>query len=863
MKDRKLLKTGVVAVTALMSIISLGFNSKTKAATNCKRVDDSKVKYVNTTFVDINPEFYNAQMRGMTSEEYYPNSVPVRSEWDKVALLFGSTEGRMVGGIQNGFTGPNERSQCHGVLQGLAKDRLVNGNLVISDRFLNGTTLFPTSGETAWNKPYNEILSNWKMPFYKEDNGYYSYNSERYHISRDDANKRFVLHEGERSGFYPFNNCTDDTSVESNRNLYFTAKMEIPFLMTSDGKVKNSSTGQYEDMVFNFSGDDDVWVFVDDKLVVDLGGLHIKQTGNINFNKNEVFYSCVYNENSNADSYDVTKTAFESGKLSPGNHTLRVFYMERAGGESNLFVSFNLQSSGVKTRYVEKYTNKEFASTIKTGPVGEKITLEEKEFKDKVLCERPSVSEVTLKDELQTYTYYYKNKYSVTADYIDKANNQKIAESETTKVTEDDQYTTNSKEVKNYKLVEEPANKNGTMPHNDVNVKYYYKYNNCKVKVNYIDKLTGNILGTASLTGVEGEEAKPEEKSFDDFVLSERPTTKTIFNKKEQEINYYYKHTGKLIVNHIDKADGKILDTEVRSGIEGDKVKTESKSFKNYSLYKSALYEQYTLNREVQEANYYYVHECKVIVNYIDKDTNETLEQIIGEASEGTVYPTFAKEFYDYQLVEKPKSENILIGKGNVEVNYYYRKLKFNLKVDMNLIKADINGNYYELKNKIGKIETPIKEANGSSTGKIYFSIKVKNDEERSGNGILVDYLPQGYEALQEENNDWTITSDRAYIDIEKIEPGEEKEYKIVLTKKQGIDICGNVRNTVRVESRNIPETTLKDNEDKNDVVIMPRTGVKTVASIASGMFMTLVVSYVGLRKIKSNKNKKDTKESK
>lgn len=859
MKEQKLLKAGVVVIATAMSIISLGFNSKVKANTNCKRVDDSKVKYVNTTFVDINPEIYNAQMRGMQSYEYYPNSIPVRSEWDKKYMLFGSTQGMMVGGIQNGFTGPNIRSNCHGVLQGLAKDKLVNGNLVISDRFTNGTTLFPTSGETGWNKPYNEILKDWKMPFYKEDNGYYSYNSEKYHIARDNANKRFVLHEGERSGFYPFNNCGDDTSVEANRNLYFTAKMDIPFLMTSDGKVKNSTTGQYEDMVFNFSGDDDVWVYVDDQLVVDLGGLHIKQTGNINFAKNEVFYSCVYNEGSNADSYNVTKAAFNSGKLSPGNHTLKVFYMERAGGESNLFVSFNLQSSGVKTRYVEKYTGKELSSTIKTGPVGDTITLEEKEFTDKVLCERPKNTTIKLKEELQTYTYYYKNKYKVTADYIDKTSNQKVAESAMTKVTEDDKYTTNSKEIKDYKLIEEPANKSGTMPHNDVNVRYYYKYANCKVKVNYIDKLTGHILDTANLTGVEGEEAKPQEKTFTDYVLTERPTTKTIFNKKDQEINYYYKHTGKLTVNYIDKSDGKKLDTAIKSGIEGDKVKTEEKSFKEYILFKKPDENEYTLTRESKEVNYYYVHQSKIFVNYIDKDTNENIGRIEDTVTEGTIYETKEKEFENYILVEKPKAQAVLIGKGNVEVNYYYRKMKFNLKVNMNLVKATINGNYYELKNKIGKIETPIKEANGNSQGKIYYKIKVANNEERSADGILVDYIPNGYEVLAEENPMWTITADRIYIDIDNIKPGEEREYDLVLTKKAGIDICGNIRNIVRVESREVPETTLKDNEDKNDVAIMPRTGVRTVAKVASGTLATLVISYVGLKKIrdqKTNKNK-------
>ena len=93
------------------------------------------------------------------------------------------------------------------------------------------------------------------------------------------------MHKGERTRFYPFNNCNDDTSISMKRNLGFTVRMDIPFIMTENGKVKNTETKEYEDMVFNFSGDDDVWVFVDDKLVLDLGGTHARLTGNINFAK--------------------------------------------------------------------------------------------------------------------------------------------------------------------------------------------------------------------------------------------------------------------------------------------------------------------------------------------------------------------------------------------------------------------------------------------------------------------------------------------------------------------------------------------------------------------------------------------------
>ena len=169
----------------------------------------------------------------------------------------------------------------------------------------------------------------------------------------------------------------------------------------------------------------------------------------------------------------------------------------------------------------------------------------------------------------------------------------------------------------------------------------------------------------------------------------------------------------------------------------------------------------------------------------------------------------------------------------------------------MNLKQGTINDRYYELKNKTGKIEAEIKEANSSSTSKLYYTIKVTNDQEKIASGMLVDYLPEGYIAKQEDNPLWTISADRIYIQIDNINPQETREYELVLTKKDGIDVCGTVSNRVRIQANEgLIETTLEDNEDINDVVIMPRTGVrKTILGISCSLLGVIIITLVTLRK--------------
>ncbi len=705
-----------LSIIALAIVLFAILPNKSMASTDCQLISDDKVRYVNATLTDIDIEAYNAMQRGVNADTYYNNlSTQERYALDLKSMLMDSTEAKCIGGVQNGYLDSYKYGDFAGATQGLVKNKLVNDNLCVVDKYTNKTSFFPTSNNNT--SAYVEYLKNWKLPFIKEENGYYSFYSNKYHVYKDYATKTLKLHQGDREGFYPFNNCSDDTFQKDQRNLAFTVRMDIPFIMTKDGKVKNSETGKYEDMVFNFSGDDDVWVFVDDQLVLDLGGCHVKLSGNINFSKNRVYYENIYNPTSKTYSKDVYKKAFDSGMLSEGKHTLKIFYMERAGGSSNLYVTFNLQSGGIKTNYIDKHTGKILDTDSKSGAVGEKVTTSAKEINGYTLIEKPKTENYTLTENLQTVNYYYAKNSKVISKYIDEITNKEISNTEVINGKYGDKYQTNKKEIKDYEFTKAQGNVTGTMKGEDITVTYYYK------------------------------------------------------------------------------------------------------------------------------------HKSKVIVNYIDKDTNEKIDTAKEDVYEGDTYKSEERKYEDYKLVEKPENETVKIAKEDITLNYYYRKLKFNLQIEMNLEKALINENYYGLNGKVGKIETEIRDANKNSSLQIYYKIKVTNNQERVGNGYITFTIPDGYRML---NQDWGISGNKAKYKVNELEIGETREYQVILEKSEGIDIAGDIKAYVRIDSEKLKETTLEDNEDMNELAIMPRTGAIIMPLIPIILSLT-ILAFIIYKKIKKN----------
>lgn len=199
-------------------------------------------------------------------------------------------------------------------------------------------------------------------------NGYYYYDSTKNFASYDKDAGRFVLYDGaavDGSGFadstkgmfFPFNTAEQVFTRESlngsgplestvgpgGLNHYFGLSMTSYFMQPADGK----SNG--EDMVFEFSGDDDVWVFIDGKLVGDVGGIHDRVGLSINFAKGAVR---IYNTSTAGGGRTYKETSLqdifgsenlENGTFKTGSyHTLKFYYLERGSGPSNMSLKYNL-----------------------------------------------------------------------------------------------------------------------------------------------------------------------------------------------------------------------------------------------------------------------------------------------------------------------------------------------------------------------------------------------------------------------------------------------------------------------------------------------------------------------------------------
>lgn len=197
--------------------------------------------------------------------------------------------------------------------------------------------------------------------------GYYEYDSQHNFASYDAATNSFKVYDspavkydgpvGKFNGmFFPFNSASQvnaNTSAESSTlNHHFGLSMSTQFIQPAENGVAGMTdyNGSARDMEFEFSGDDDVWVYIDDVLVGDLGGIHDLAKLNINFRTGDVKV--------NDKSVGTLKSLFEAAGVSTGNfsgdtfaadsqHTLKFYYLERGAAASNMHLKFNLVTQPV------------------------------------------------------------------------------------------------------------------------------------------------------------------------------------------------------------------------------------------------------------------------------------------------------------------------------------------------------------------------------------------------------------------------------------------------------------------------------------------------------------------------------------
>ncbi len=246
--------------------------------------------------------------------------------------------------------------------QGIVQGQLVNGYPILTENDIIGSNgeslayLFDPSVSHTGKASYSGA----DQLLYVDKDGYYTYDSRDYAASFDSGDKTFTLTEqtsdnGEIRGFWPF----------GTQNFWSGMHINTQFSMPVNGQVLNPK-GEYKDMQFEFSGDDDTWLYIDGVLVGDGGGIHNRTEIDVNFAKGTV---TVTGEKAGGHSggFDETKYLDDifiaAGKYNDADwedigdgsghkrfkagtyHTFDMFYLERGGGESNLYIHYNLIST--------------------------------------------------------------------------------------------------------------------------------------------------------------------------------------------------------------------------------------------------------------------------------------------------------------------------------------------------------------------------------------------------------------------------------------------------------------------------------------------------------------------------------------
>lgn len=265
--------------------------------------------------------------------------------------------------------------------QGLVGDKLVDGKMVdpmnssVVLPYFSGEAIHPykNGSEIDNNKNLSEYYNGLQFPFkqtkdkngvitYSYDSGkdyavYYNFEKNCFYESPEHI-KNETTNDGTapEDGFYPLNKPGDPRKAV---NMGFGTEFTIPFTLSKDGKING------QDITFNFTGDDDVWVFIDDYLVLDMGGAHRMASGTIDFAEKNVTVESAFtpdksttaawkdgatraNQTSEKRTKKFTqiktegKNTFEDIMADDSKvHTLKMFYMERGMFDSNMSVSFN------------------------------------------------------------------------------------------------------------------------------------------------------------------------------------------------------------------------------------------------------------------------------------------------------------------------------------------------------------------------------------------------------------------------------------------------------------------------------------------------------------------------------------------
>ena len=285
------------------------------------------------------------QMPVLAAESTVPDTIMAKTEvfdYEQVVpkysnktkdryLIFSGASSSEVGrfGEYNYWTKEND----YKIQQGLVENNLDKNEDVVLAR--KRSTPSAKSGKLFQSEESKGI---YQMPFkYNSETQLYEYDSAKNNLIANSMTGVMEYAPKTADGFFPL----------GEGNFWFGLETTLPFVYKNNGIVNNGS-----DMEFKFSGDDDVWIFVDGKLALDLGGIHNAVSGSINFHTGVITTTGIINSGDKDNTEHYSSLADLGFDFSSENHTLKIFYLERGAGKANCKISLNVIQP---TNYMVKY----------------------------------------------------------------------------------------------------------------------------------------------------------------------------------------------------------------------------------------------------------------------------------------------------------------------------------------------------------------------------------------------------------------------------------------------------------------------------------------------------------------------------